>query len=176
MRVISGKARGRKLAAPEGLDVRPTLDRVKESLFSSLMPYLANAVVLDLFSGSGALGIEALSRGAAFCDFVDASNKSLSVTRSNLSATHLEENAAVHLSDWKAFLKRTERKYNLVFLDPPYSKGIENEVFGCLSAVLENAAVVALETEKVPPAFDGFSIIRQAKYGRVYITLYKKAE
>ena len=84
MRVISGKVRGHKLLTPQGLDVRPTLDRVKEAVFSSIMPYLSDAVVLDLFSGSGGLGIEALSRGAAYCDFVDWAMPSITATRKNL--------------------------------------------------------------------------------------------
>lgn len=176
MRVIAGKAKGHKLLAPEGLDVRPTLDRVKESLFSSITPYLNNAVVLDLFSGSGALGIEALSRGAESCDFVDCSKKSLAATRNNLASTKLENQARVHFSDWKAFLKRTAHKYNIVFLDPPYSKGIEEQVMVELCPVLQENGLVVLETEKIPPEFDGFLNIRQAKYGRVFITLYKEAE
>ena len=174
MRVISGKARGHKLVAPTGLDVRPTLDRVKESVFSSVMPYLSDAVVLDLFSGSGGLGIEALSRGAARCDFVDNSNLSLTATRKNLEATRLNVFSKTHLSDWKAFLKGAHEKYTLVFLDPPYSKGIEDEAMAMLPSVMEDDGIVVLETEYSPVEFAGFSKIRQAKYGRVFVTLYKK--
>ncbi len=174
MRVISGKARGHKLLAPTGLDVRPTLDRVKESIFSSIMPYLSDAVVLDLFSGSGGLGIEALSRGAARCDFVDKANPSMVATRKNLEATRLSAFAKTHLSDWKAFLKGTHEKYTLVFLDPPYSNGIEDAVMTMLPSVMEDDGIVVLETEYSPSDFAGFSMIRQAKYGRVFVTLYKK--
>ena len=174
MRVISGKARGHKLLAPTGLDVRPTLDRVKESVFSSIMPYLSDAVVLDLFSGSGGLGIEALSRGAARCDFVDKANQSMTATRKNLEATKLDSYAKTHLVDWKVFLKGTHEKYTLVFLDPPYYKGIKNEAMALLPSVMEDAGVVVLETEYSPLDFAGFSMIRQAKYGRVFVTLYKK--
>lgn len=174
MRVISGKVRGHKLLTPAGLDVRPTLDRVKEAIFSSIMPYLSEAVVLDLFSGSGGLGIEALSRGASYCDFVDRANPSVSATRKNLEATRLDGYAKVHLSDWKAFLKGTQKKYTLVFLDPPYSKDIENEVMSVLPANISDDGIVVLETEYAPSAFSGFNLIRQARYGRVFVTLYKK--
>lgn len=174
MRVISGTARGRKLLSPEGQDVRPTLDRVKESVFSSLYPYLDGAVVLDLFCGSGGLGIEALSRGASHCDFIDASRASVNVTKKNLELTRLIDKADVLLSDFKAHLIKADRKYTLVFLDPPYSKGIEDEAMSLLPKATETDAVVMLETEYQPYDYDGFKMIRQAKYGRVYITLYKR--
>ncbi len=177
MRVISGKARGHKLFAPDGLDVRPTLDRVKESLFSSISPYLPDAVVLDLFSGSGALGIEALSRGSARCDFVDHSKKSIAATKQNLQATRLETCARVYFSDWKSYLEKNSAcQYHIIFLDPPYSKGIEEQVMEKLSPVLLDDGIIVLETETIPPVFSGFCVARQAKYGRVFITIYKKDE
>ncbi len=174
MRVISGTARGRKLLSPDGQDVRPTLDRVKESVFSSLYPYLNDAVVLDLFCGSGGLGIEALSRGAKHCDFVDVSRASVTTTKKNLELTRLLEKADVILSDFKAHLAKTKKKYTLVLLDPPYSKGIEDEAMCLLPKVTEADAIVMLETEYQTESYHGFQMIRQAKYGRVYITLYKR--
>ena len=174
MRVIAGKARGHNLVTPDGLDVRPTLDRVKESVFSALMPYLSDAVVLDLFSGSGSLGIEALSRGASKCDFVDSARRSVQATNDNLKATRLLDFANVHFSDWKSFLSNSRTEYDLVFLDPPYTKGIEDEVMSVLAKNVSECGVVVLETEIVPKPFSGFEVIRQAKYGRVYVTFYKK--
>lgn len=174
MRVISGEAKGRKLITPDGLDVRPTLDRVKESVFSSLYPYLKDANVLDLFSGSGSLGIEALSRGAKHCDFVDSSKVSIDVTRKNLEFTKLNYKSTVYLSDFKAHITKTKDKYTLVLLDPPYSKGFEDIAMELLPDVTEEGAIVMLETEYQPTDYDGFEMIRQAKYGRVYITLYKR--
>ena len=174
MRVISGKAKGHKLITPEGLDVRPTLDRVKESVFSALLPYLAGANVLDLFSGSGSLGIEALSRGAGKCDFVDSSRRSVQTTNDNLKFTKLMSDANVHFADWKSYLAGCSTKYDLVFLDPPYTKGIEDEVMKVLAKNVSDDGVVVLETEIVPNPFVGFEIIRQAKYGRIYVTFYKK--
>lgn len=174
MRVISGRARGHKLIAPDGLDVRPTLDRVKESVFSALLPYLSDAKVLDLFSGSGSLGIEALSRGALSCDFVDSSRKSVQATNDNLKATKLLDSAKVSFADWKSFLAGCSTEYDLVFLDPPYTKGIEDEVMKVLPKNVTESGVVVLETEIVPNPYEGFEVIRQAKYGRVYVTFYKK--
>lgn len=174
MRVISGQAKGRKLITPDGLDVRPTLDRVKESVFSSLYPYLKDANVLDLFSGSGSLGIEALSRGAKHCDFVDMSKASIDATRKNLELTKLNDKSTVCLSDFKAHIAKTKEKYTLVLLDPPYSKGLEDIAMEILPDVTGEGAVVMLETEYQPTDYSGFEMIRQAKYGRVYITLYKR--
>lgn len=174
MRVISGTARGRKLLSPDGQDVRPTLDRVKESVFSSLYPYLNDAVVLDLFCGSGGLGIEALSRGAMHCDFVDASRASVTTTKKNLELTRLNGKADVILSDFKAHLAKTNKKYTLVLLDPPYSMGIEDKVMELLPSVTKPDTIVMLETEYTPGDYHDFEMIRQAKYGRVYITLYKR--
>ena len=174
MRVISGKARGHKLVTPDGLDVRPTLDRVKESVFSALMPYLSDSVVLDLFSGSGGLGIEALSRGALKCDFVDSARRSVQATNDNLKSTKLIEFAKVHFSDWKSYLSNCHEEYDLVFLDPPYTKCIEDEVMSDLAKHVSDCGVVVLETEVIPNSFSDFEVIRQAKYGRVYVTFYKK--
>lgn len=174
MRVISGTARGRKLLSPEGQDVRPTLDRVKESVFSSLYPYLSDAVVLDLFCGSGGLGIEALSRGAKHCDFVDVSRASVATTNKNLELTRLKDRSEVILSDFKSHLTKVNKKYTLVLLDPPYSMGIEDKAMELLPSVTDAGGIVMLETEYTPGDYCGFEVIRQAKYGRVYITLYKR--
>ena len=174
MRVIAGTAKGHKLFAPVGLDVRPTLDRVKESVFSMLYPYLSNASVLDLFAGTGALGIEALSRGASRCTFVDLNRKSLDTVKINLEKTHLYDKSDLVLSSADKYLKTTNKFFDIVFIDPPYSKGIENDVFPLLCENVNSDSIIVLETEEIPPVFDGFSVFKQSKYGRVYITLLKK--
>lgn len=176
MRVIAGLAKGHQLFSPEGEDTRPTLDRVKESVFSILYPYLRDAVVLDLFAGTGSLGIEALSRGAEYADFVDNGKKAYDCIIRNLRKTRLEEKSKVHFTAFEKFLKAAANKYDIVFLDPPYNKGIEDKVFESVAEVLNKDAVVVLETEYVGKAYDGFEIIKQAKYGRVYITLYRQTE
>ncbi|MGN0796180.1 MAG: 16S rRNA (guanine(966)-N(2))-methyltransferase RsmD [Christensenellales bacterium] len=119
MRVIAGKYRGKCLNAPSGDSVRPTTDRIKETIFNILQPYTESSVVLDLFAGSGALGIEALSRGAEFVDFVDVSEGSLSYVRQNLKGID-EKTYKVIKSDYRSFLNSTEKKYDLVFIDAPY--------------------------------------------------------
>ncbi len=176
MRVIAGSAKGHKLLSPAGMDVRPTLDRVKESLFSILYPYLSEAQVLDLFSGSGALGIEALSRGAESCVFVDSSSASLKCTEDNLNKTRLADRAALEKCTYEVFLKRNSKRFDIIFLDPPYSKGIEDDVFKLLGAAADEKTVIVLETEAPSAEYEGFYKIKSAKYGRVYITLYKKEE
>ncbi len=173
MRVITGSAKGCKLSSPEGLDVRPTLDRVKESLFSILYPYLGKIDVLDLFAGSGALGIEALSRGVSSCTFVEKNKKAYDCVINNLKHAKLFENANVNLCSYEDFFKKNLKKFDLVFLDPPYSKGIEEDVFSKLNSHIKEGAIIVLESEVELKNFDGYEVIKNVRYGRVYITLYK---
>lgn len=123
MRVIAGSARRLQLVTVPGMDTRPTTDKYKETLFNILQPRIGGCRFLDLFAGSGAIGIEALSRGAASCVFVENSRRAISCIRQNLAHTHLEENAVVMQSDVMAALGRLEREkhsFDIVFLDPPY--------------------------------------------------------
>ena len=117
MRIISGKARGTKLKTLEGENTRPTLERVKEALFSMIQWDIGDAFVLDLFAGSGQLALEALSRGAAGADLVDRSPEAVKI----IQKTHCESSASVICKDFRAFLATAKRKYDLVFLDPPYA-------------------------------------------------------
>ena len=129
MRVITGTARGRKLAALEGLEVRPTTDMVKEAMFSILQFEVEGANVLDLFAGSGQLGIEALSRGAAGAVFVDQRRDAASLIRDNLKLTGLEDRARVVCGDAAAFLSSAGEKFGLIFIDPPYAANLwENTI------------------------------------------------
>ena len=121
MRVITGTARGRKLRSPDGYDVRPTTEITKEALFSILQFELEGARVLDLFAGSGQLGIEALSRGAGFCTFVDSARASQDLVRQNLTSTGLGANARVMPMDYLAFLQSTRETFDIALLDPPDS-------------------------------------------------------
>lgn len=123
MRVISGSARGKKLKTLEGLETRPTLDRVKEAIFNILQFDLKETTVLDLFSGSGAIGIEALSRGAKEAVFCDKSNRAINIIKENLEATRLVSKAEIINKDYKEalqILKNENKKFNIIFLDPPY--------------------------------------------------------
>ena len=122
MRVITGKARGINLKTPEGLQTRPTTDRVKEALFSVIHFDVPGARVLDLFGGTGQLGIEALSRGAKRAVFVDESEKACKLIRENLKRTRLEQEATVLRGDYLAYLGRCTEKFDIILLDPPYAE------------------------------------------------------
>ena len=122
MRVITGIARGRRLKEPQGLETRPTTDRVKEGIFSSIQFEIEGRRVLDLFGGTGQMGIEALSRGAAHCTFVDLRKEAVGIIRENLKLTGLEGQATVVQRDALAFLTRCREKYDVIFLDPPYAR------------------------------------------------------
>jgi len=137
MRVISGSARGCKLKAPDGLETRPTTDRIKESLFNILSPFLIDCRFLDLFSGSGAIGIEALSRGAKRTVFCDCSDKALKITKENIEKTRLNERSRVINSDaLKAIdiLAAQGEKFDIIFLDPPYKSGLYKTVLEKIAA------------------------------------------
>jgi 16S rRNA (guanine966-N2)-methyltransferase len=121
MRIVAGRWRGRRIDAPPGADVRPTLDRVREAWMSILQSDIPKSSVVDLFAGSGALGIEALSRGARSVDFVESSSRSISVLRSNLERLGVTDEAVVHRKDALRFAARlAARSYDIAFADPPY--------------------------------------------------------
>ena len=177
MRVITGEARGRKLVTLEGDDVRPTTDRVKEGMFNIIQFDLENSTVLDLFAGSGQLGIEALSRGARRCVFVDASSASLNVVKQNLTSTGLMSRASVFLGDSLAYLRHSSELFDIVLLDPPYNKGLINEALPLLSGRTAEGAVIVCETssqENLPEKAGELQLYREYKYGKIKLTVYKK--
>lgn len=172
MRVISGTARGLKLESLEGLDTRPTLDRVKEAVFSMLFDKIADSRVLDLFAGSGALGIECLSRGADSCVFVDINKKAAEVIKNNLSKARLDLKAEVKVCDYKSYLTKADESFDLIFLDPPYKMG---ELGGILTLIKENnilneGGIIIVESDvNFPPQIPCFKIVKNKSYGRVGI-------
>lgn len=179
MRVISGSARGKKLYTFSGTEVRPTLDRVKESIFNMISFTLSDTSVLDLFCGSGSLGIEALSRGAEHAVFVDNRRESLNLAEKNLKITRLDNRAALILSDSIDFLNTTSRKFDTIFLDPPYESGLYTQVLKKISArgLLNPNGQIVVECDKLKtPEFaaDGFHIYRDKAYGRVRILIMKE--
>jgi len=135
MRVIAGSARRLLLKTPKGNDTRPTTDKTKETLFNVLMPYLGDATFLDLFSGSGGIGIEALSRGARNCVFVEKSREALSCINDNLKTTHFTEKSTVLKGDVLSNLPLVEKMgpFDLIFMDPPFDNGLEENVLLYLS-------------------------------------------
>ncbi len=176
MRVITGTARGRRLISPEGLDVRPTTDKVKESLFNIIQFDLEGAVVLDLFSGSGQLGIEALSRGAEKVVFVDSSRKSLDVVKKNIDLCKFSDKSVAVLSDAFTFLKTTKEKFDIVFLDPPYRKKLCDASLELLSDCLNKNAVVICETEVdevLPENCGKLFLEKEYNYSSIKLSVYR---
>lgn len=177
MRIITGTARGRKLTAPEGRDVRPTPERVKEGIFSALQFDIEGRRVLDLFAGSGQLGLEALSRGAESCTFVDASESSLNLVRKNLESTYLSEKAKVVRSDYAAFTAACRDTFDIAFLDPPYSAGLLMPAVKAVLPLMSDYGVIICEHPpevKLDEEIGGFKITKAYRYGKVLVTLYRK--
>ncbi len=179
MRVITGTARGRRLAELPGLDTRPTTGRVKEGLFSAIQFDIEGRRVLDLFAGTGQLGIECLSRGAAFCDFVDSAPAALKVVRRNVEACSLGDRAAFHGKDYAAFLSRARESYGIVFLDPPYGSGnLERalEQIAAIDIVAGNGIIVCESpVEHILPELPGpYEKGGEYRYGKIKVTLYRK--
>ncbi|MEG0542568.1 MAG: 16S rRNA (guanine(966)-N(2))-methyltransferase RsmD [Angelakisella sp.] len=179
MRVITGSARGRKLITLEGTDVRPTTDMVKEAMFSMIQFEVEGARVLDLFCGSGQLGVEALSRGAAYCTFVDLSRDAQSVTRENLQATGLSKNSKVAAMDAMAFLKTTGAEFDIALLDPPYSKGLVSDALPMLADKMSESGVILCETaltDELPETVGDFSVVKSTRYGKIKLTVYRRVQ
>lgn len=179
MRVITGSARGTRLEAPEGLSTRPTTDLVKEAVFSSLQFELEDAVVLDLFAGSGQMGIEALSRGAKSCIFVDTSRQAQEAIRKNLAAAKLAASARVAAMEAEAFLSGTQERFDVALLDPPYKQKFLDRVLPALAAKMNPGGVIICEMDKQedPPAgAGGFTLFKTYRYGRVKVVAYRRGE
>jgi 16S rRNA (guanine(966)-N(2))-methyltransferase RsmD len=179
MRVITGKARGINLKTPEGLQTRPTADRVKEALFSIIQFDIPGARVLDLFGGTGQLGIEALSRGAKSATFVDASNTACNLIRENLKRTRLQEESRVICSDYLAFLGRCSEKFDIIFLDPPYAEVFLENALNRITEIdiLQSGGIIITERpleKELSMDFPGYSRSKDYKYGKVLLTIYRK--
>ncbi len=179
MRVITGTHKGRKLLTLEGREVRPTTDMVKEAMFSMIQFELDSANVLDLFCGSGQLGIEAISRGAEKVTFIDSSKFSAAVTRENLINLKLEKQGSVAVMDSVAFLKNCRDRYDIALLDPPYEQGLIQETLPILVQKMKEHGVIVCETantEDLPENVGEFTISKVRKYGKIKLTLYRKME
>jgi len=178
MRIISGICRGRKLNTLEGDNTRPTGDRVKESVFNILGTFVVERNVLDLFAGSGNLGLEALSRGAASCVFVDSSKAAMKVIEMNIAGCRFQDKAKTYLCEFKSAIQRfKENQFDLVFLDPPYHKNLGIEALELLSDVISDEGVVVFETdgdEEVPEQIGNFAMYDVRRYGRIKVTFFRK--
>ncbi|MBQ5933020.1 MAG: 16S rRNA (guanine(966)-N(2))-methyltransferase RsmD [Lachnospiraceae bacterium] len=174
MRVISGMAARRTLCTPAGMEVRPTTDRIKETLFNILAPYIYDVDFLDCFAGSGGIGIEALSRGAKSAVFVDNNRQSIVCIKKNLDTTGLNDKAYVLSMDYRAALSRLAaegKSFDYIFLDPPYKMGVEEDAVKAIEklGILKPDGRIIIEAAAITP-FDfiedtGFEIIREKKYG-----------
>ncbi len=183
MRIITGKARGTKLEAPEGLNTRPTAERTKEAVFSAVQFSIEGRLVLDLFAGSGQMGLEALSRGARRCVSIDSDRKACEIIRKNASKTHLEENLRLMNGDVISSLGKLKgEKYSLVFMDPPYASGLIPEVLKRLSAyeLLEPTAYVICEAPSEEAIFGNdesvselYTTYRTYRYGVARIVILR---
>ena len=179
MRVITGKARGINLKTPEGQQTRPTTDRVKEALFSVIQFDVPGAKVLDLFGGTGQLGIEALSRGAKRAVFVDESEKACKLIRENLKRTRLEQEGTVLRGDYLAYLGRCTEKFDIILLDPPYAEVFLENALKRITEIdiLETGGIIVTERpvgKELPYDFEGYARSKDYKYGNTLITLYRK--
>lgn len=180
MRIISGSARGVRLKPPaENLPVRPTTDRVKEAMFS-IIQFDIKGTVLDLFAGTGQLGLEALSRGAQKCIFCDHDEHSCAIVRENITRAHMQDRAVLLHTDYKRYLKHTcTEQFDVVFIDPPYQTGLSDKALTYLSdgALLTPDSIVVVECaceEKKPEKAGVLSLKRRYTYSGVSVLIYTK--
>lgn len=176
MRVITGTAKGKKLHTLEGIDVRPTTERVKEAVFSAIQFEVEGSTVLDLFAGSGQLGIEALSRGAAKAYFVDSSANSLNVVRKNLAETKLEKNSVAVQMSAHAFVSGTGARFDIAFLDPPYDSQLIQEILPGLVEKMNPSGTIICEVREgksLPSEVGEFVVSKSYRYGKINIVMYR---
>ena len=176
MRVITGSARGRRLETLSGESTRPTAEKVKESLFSAIQFDIEGRRVLDLFAGSGQLGIEALSRGASGCVFVDRNTDAVQVIRRNLQHTGFSAVSQVLGTDALSYLTRPRDRFDLVFLDPPYAAELLIPALEKVAPFVNDGGIIVCETEGdtlLPDRVDRFAVDRTYRYGRISVWVYR---
>ncbi len=177
MRIIAGTARGTKLETLPGTDItRPTTDRVKEAMFSSVQFILQGALVLDLFAGSGQLGIEALSRGAKHCVFVDENSAAVKIIEKNLYAANITDKAQVKNESAARFATSCTDKFDVVFLDPPYASSLLSDILPTLPTILKSGGTVLAEAKTGTPLLENYGELHLKKiykYGSTAIYKYE---
>ncbi len=177
MRVITGKARGTTLRTLEGINVRPTTDKVKEAVFSAFQFEIEGRRILDLFAGSGQLGIEALSRDASHAVFVDADKNAIKIIKENLAKTKLEAFSTVIQSDSIAFLSMTDKVFDLAFLDPPYETGLLQKALSKIGEHISDGGAVICEhpfKEELADEYGELVKTKEYKYSKTAVTVYRK--
>ncbi len=178
MKIISGKLKGRTI---KGFDIdgtRPTMDRVKESLFASIQEYVPDSICLDLFSGSGNLGMEAISNGAKLCIFNDYNIKCYNLIKKYIKEFNIEDNSKIYNLDYKkmlSFIKDNNIKLDIVFLDPPYKFDKINEIIKYIydNKILNKSGIIVSEVDNLYINIDFYEKIKEKKYGDKYIIIYK---
>lgn len=177
MRVITGIARGHRLVAPEGMDTRPTGEKVKEGIFSSIQFDIEGARVLDLFAGSGQMGIEALSRGAAHGVFVDSAQRAVKCINENLRSTKLDRKAEVISRDSYDYIRLTHLHFDIIFLDPPYRFGHIRKLLPLAAKKLNPGGAIICEYEKEavePDVPEGMVLKKTYRYGKICVSVFRK--
>ena len=173
MRVISGKYKGKKLQGFNIDGTRPTMDRIKESLFASIQNKINESICLDLFAGSGALGIEALSQGAKSCDFIDHNKEAIKIIKNNLE--NIKEDYNIINTDYKSYLKKINKKYDIIFLDPPYQNNLLNKSLKYIEEydLLNENGIIVCEVENEIPK-SNLKLIKEKSYGSKKIKIFEK--
>ena len=177
MRVITGTARGMSLVTLEGETTRPTTEKVKEAVFSAIQFEIEGRKVLDLFAGSGQMGIEALSRGAESAVFVDSDKNAVKIIKENITKTGMEKYSQVAQMDAFSFLRMNVKKFDLVFLDPPYSAGALQKALDEVEPFVNDGGTVICEHpfgEEMPETVGALSVYRSYKYSKTAVTIYRK--
>ena len=177
MRIVGGKYRGRVLTEFSGRDIRPTSDKARESLFNILQFKIYGKTFLDLFCGTGAVGIEALSRGAKSVTFNDADRKSIEVLKKNLAKLKVEEEFKVKNIDAISLLKTSTEKFDFIYIDPPYKTDLGIQALSVVRDAVADGGVVIFEDEKpFSSQVEGLKITDERKYGRIHLTFFEKGE
>ena len=181
MRVITGTARGRRLKELEGMETRPTTDRVKEGIFNIIQFDLEGRRILDLYAGTGQLGIEALSRGASSAVFVEQRRDAAALTKDNLKLTQLGDRGRVINGEAMSFLSSAREKFDIIFVDPPYAANLWESTLNAISRfdILANHGIIVCESplhQELPEMAPPYARHRTYKYGQIQITTYRREE
>lgn len=177
MRIIAGDFKGRKLETPKNDDVRPTTDNVKEAIFNLAMEYIPGAICVDLFAGTGNLGLEAISRGAEKCYFCDNSRESLALVIQNVNTCKVKEQSVILSGDFSRGLAMIKEKVDVFFLDPPYKEGLYEAAvaeIAELDLLAEDGIIITEHSmyDKFPEEISGFRKIKEKRYGKIAVTIY----
>lgn len=181
MRIIAGKYRGKKLETLSNLATRPTADKVRGAMFNALGQYFDGGTILDLFGGSGALALEAISRGAEFATIVDLSHEAIAVIRNNVMAMNVLDSCTIQQSDYLNFLQNNQQQFNYVFIDPPYKMDIEQDILPHLKDVLQSNGIIIIERALISrfeqvDSIQEYQVVFQRKYGKTELLFLKEKQ